>query len=359
MSSAPDYLRALAAEGGGSIPVERFMREALYHPQFGYYRRRVKSVGREGDFSTSPALCPAFGEAIARWAAAHRQEVRHSGKWHLVELGGGTGALAAQVLRSLGWWARRGLVYHLVEVSEGLRVAQQKRLARKGDVRWHDDIGPALEAAGGRALIFSNEFVDAFPCAQLVWREQENRWQEVCVGWPGEGIEPVESFGVSSAALSKEEFSALDPAAFGVLRDGQRVELHLAYRQWLARCALSLRAGRLLTIDYGDRMPTLYHRCPRGTLRAYCRHLRFEGLEIYRRLGQQDLTADVNFTDLENWGAQCGFHSAGFESQAAFLRRWLPARRCANSQNDPALSYLLDEAGPGGAFKTLEQTRLL
>jgi SAM-dependent MidA family methyltransferase len=359
LNSASDYLRTLAAEYGGAIPAERFMEEALYHPRFGYYARQVRSVGRGGDFSTSATMHPALGTAVAAWARRHRAEVRQrSGQWHLIELGGGTGELAESVLRALGWWPRRGLNYHLIEVSAGLRAEQQRRLQGWTNLRWHRDIEAALEAAAGQALIFSNEFADAFPCVQLRWDGTLKTWREARVGWEENSGEPVESF-EPWAPLSDcaKICSALDAAQAADLIDGQRIELPLSYRRWLERWTPLLRAGRMLTLDYGDRFPALYWRRPRGTLRAYCRHQRFEGLEVYRRFGQQDLTADVNFTDLEIWGARCGLAAAGFQTQRDFLRQWLPEPQLQRAPFDPALAYLLDEDGPGGAFKALEQVK--
>ena len=128
------------------------MQEALYHPQFGYYARRVGTVGVKGDFSTSATLHPALGQG-------------HRG------LGGGSsrggfapGGVAPHrtgrrdrpgLLRRFGGRCRggrgRGLRYHLVEISEGLRATQRERLRHLGNkVRWHADIGSALAAARRR-----------------------------------------------------------------------------------------------------------------------------------------------------------------------------------------------------------------
>ena len=103
--------------------------------------------------------------------------------------------------------------------------------------------------------------------------------------------------------------------------------MHLSYRRWLEECVGAWQHGRLLTIDYGDVPPALYRRRPHGTLRAYCRHQRFVGREVYQRFGQQDLTADVNFADLQRWGEALGLKGDPPSTQADFLRRWLPARR--------------------------------
>ncbi len=342
------YLRTLIASEGGSISVERFMQEALYHPRFGYYARRVGTVGRTGDFSTSATLHPVVGEAVAAWAHHGKPEVAQRGRWHLVELGGGTGELAGDVLQSLGWRGRFGLRYHLVEVSAPLRKQQQQRLGTGGRVRWHETIEAALDAADGRALIFSNEFVDAFPCGQ--WTRETAEWREVRVAWPDGQEHPEETTAAWSGPLPSAAGQALASTR-------QRVEAHPAYRRWLAAWAGRWRAGRMLTIDYGDRLPALYHRQPHGTLRAYCRHQRFAGAEIYRRFGQQDLTADVNFSDLQTWGEESGWETTAFLTQAEFLRRWLPARRVDQCGGDPRATFLLDPAGAGGAFKVLEQRR--
>ena len=138
---------------------------------------------------------------------------------------------------------------------------------------------------------------------------------------------------------------------------GQRVELHPAYQRWLAEWLPHWKTGRLLTIDYGDTPPGLHYRQPRGTLRAYCHHQRFTGMEVYQRFGQQDITADVNFADLKRWGEASGLVTDHYGTQADFLRRWLPLRVLRRTEDDPALAFLLDADGAGGAFKVLDQKR--
>ena len=352
-------LHAILAEAGGAMSVESFMRAALYHPIHGYYSRRVRAIGRHGDFSTAATLHGALGQAVAAWAASHRAEVTRRGRWHLIELGGGGGELAAEIRRALGWWAAAGLQYHLVEISAPLRAVQQRRLGGSRNVDWHGEIDSALEAAGGRALIFSNEFVDAFPCVQLSWDGEVDSWREIWVEWPAASEHPVEQLRIWSPAVAGPGH----PSA-SVLSDtirfppGQRVEIHLGYQRWLAEWMPRWHAGRLLTIDYGDTVADLYHRRPHGSLRAYCHHQRFVGPEIYQRFGQQDLTADVNFTDLQAWGYSLGLATDRFGTQAEFIAQWLPRRWQAHVHGEAALAYLLDPAGAGSAFKTLDQVRL-
>lgn len=353
MTAAEGALRDRIDAAGGSMSFEEFMRWALYDPAHGYYARRVRTVGAKGDFSTAATLGPALAASVAAWAAHHRP----GGRWHLVELGPGSGELAAGVLRWLGWWARRGLRYHLVEVSEGLRETQKKRLGRwDGRVVWHGTLVEALGAAGGEALIFSNEFVDAFPCARWVL-DAGGRWREGRVAWPDGAAWPADVLGEEVPEATRAVASVTAAHAAPWFAAGQAAEVFLSYREWQRTQLAGWRRGRMLTVDYGDKLPFLYDRRPRGTLRAYCRQLRFEGAEIYARVGQQDLTADVNFTDLQRWGNDLGLMTVFSGTQAGFLNHWLPAAARDEAGRDARLAAMFDPDGAGGAFRVLEQVR--
>ena len=95
----------------------------------------------------------------------------------------------------------------------------------------------------------------------------------------------------------------------GDFRPGQRVEIHESYRHWLRGWASEWTSGSMLTIDYGDTMPGLYHRRTAGTIRGYAHHQRLTGLEIYQAPGRLDLTADVNYSDLQKWGEDLGWRT--------------------------------------------------
>ena len=110
----------------------------------------------------------------------------------------------------------------------------------------------------------------------------------------------------------------------------------------------------MLTLDYGDVFPQLYHRKPHGTLRAYLHHQVMTGAQVYENMGRQDITADVNFTDLMRCGESLGWRNAPLQNQRQFLQRHLRAfeKRAAT---DVALAFLSDEHGAGEAFKVLIQ----
>ncbi len=332
------FLRDLQQECGDSIPFERYMQEALYHPAFGYYSAQIRNVGPSGDFSTSASLDPDLGRAIAAWI---EDQAQHLG-WHLVpviEIGAGSGALARSVLRHLNWKTRWRVNYKIHETSPVLRKLQERTLRWRG-VRWVSSLEETLKQNGGRALIFSNELVDAFPCR--LFQKSREGWQELGLSISKEGTLSEKIVGAAPPDSWFEQFASLP--------EGQRVERLDSYRQWLKDWSPFWKEGSLLSIDYGDIVENLYHRRPRGSLRAYYRHQRLTGRELYARFGKQDLTTDVNFTDLIQWGGELGWKNAPLLTQGEFTALW--GRKKVSKKT--TLSPLPSEAAD--AFKVLEQT---
>ena len=308
---------------------DHFMAAALHDPHQGYYARRIRGVGQHGDFTTTSAISPALGKAIAAWAD---QSLRHEGCRDLIELGPGEGSLAESVLKQLPWHRRLRIRLHLVETSSALRQKQQGLLGNR--VHWHNTVEEALKSCGGNACIYSNEFADAFPVRRF--RKSANKWEELFLLPDQERWSPVESLPHSTL------FKRLWP-------NHQIIEVHGSYRDWLGNMLPHWREGRLLTIDYGARDQDLYHRQPHGSLRAYFHHQCLRGPETYARPGHQDLTSDINFSDLIDW-SQPATELIALTPQSEFLAAF------ADPAN-PADQYAIDPAGPGTAFLCLDQRR--
>lgn len=314
------------------------MARALYEPGRGYYAHHIREVGRRGDFSTSATLGEELGQGLARWIRRRAGELGWRGRIPVIEVGPGTGALARGIWRSFPFLQRLWLDIHLVETSPPLREVQQRTL-RGCRVTWHKDMASALKATGGRALIYSNELVDAFPCRCFVRHPGE--WKELALLEDRTGEEGF-------LDVSEGDLASLRSTGFTMfpgLRDGQRIEVHAAWRSWLETWGRAWTGGRMVTIDYGYRADPPPRLPLSGTLRAYFRQMRLEGGEIYRRAGQQDLTADVNFTDIQEWGEARGWHTKYLMTQAEWLRKWDPS----------ASGRLADGRDAGGEFLVLEQ----
>jgi SAM-dependent MidA family methyltransferase len=333
------WLAEVVRSEGGRVSFERFMELALYHPVHGYYTGQVSSLGRTGDFSTAVTMSDSLVRSIAAWVKAEAKQFSMP-VTQIIELGGGNGRLAAGIIRSFRPWAP--VRYQIVEISKTLRQAQEQEL-RGRRVRWTESVETALTNAAGTAILISNEFVDAFPC---------RRFELVAGGWR-------EIFLVLQDKLWTEE--RIEPAdrpqssTFGVhFGDGQRVETFHSYRNWMRNLDRHFRQGSMLTIDYGGSPGEIYHRRPAGTMRAFFRHQRIDGMEIYLRPGRQDLTADVNFTDLKIWGEELRLETIQLITQAEFIHRWSNPKSKTEKLAD---QFVADQSGMGSAFKVLHQRR--
>ncbi len=323
------FLLHLQKSLGGCVPFDRWMHEALYHASYGYYTANIREFGRRGDFTTWPTLNDSLGCAIGRWILRNKP----SGRLNVIEIGAGSGELAASVIKAIGWWNRPR--YHIVEISPHLRRAQQKRLGSRA--LWHVSVAEALTASRGAALIVSNELVDAFPCR--IFRKDPEGWSELA-------LRIEESRAVEEWISRPLPVSSVFMHAWPV---GQRIEVHESFQDWRRGWLSAWESGSMLTIDYGDECPALYVRRPRGTLRAYAHHLRLEGREVYAGFGLRDLTADVNFSDLQY---QATVSHTAFSTLAEFL-----AKNDPSWLKDPAARALHAPGGAGEAFKVLVQTR--
>ena len=317
------------------------MELALYDPNHGYYTRHIPDVGPSGDFATALTTGDALVRSIANWARAEARHL-HLPKLNIIELGGGGGQLARGILRTFRPWER--VHYQIVELSGPLQKRQERAL-RGRRVGWQKTIESALAAADGRAILVSNEFVDAFPCRRF--ERAIGGWREISLSLDAELWR--EQLDPNSDTVESSAFSIECPP-------GQRVETLGSYRRWLTNMTRLLDGGALLTIDYGDLPAEIYRRRPHGTARAFFRHQRLEGLEIYLRPGHQDLTADVNFLDLRNWGEALGLVTVGFVNQTEFIQRWYGAKR-KRGRNNAAADYLSDKEAMGNAIKVLHQRK--
>jgi SAM-dependent MidA family methyltransferase len=292
MSTVRQALQSALDENGGAIPFDNFMAIALHHPQGGYYTRNVRTIGSRGDFTTVPQLTPALGEAIGQWLQGEAER-RGWKRFNVIECGPGSGALASAVIKSFGWLSKRKVDLHLVETSDPLRAEQRKRVHGT----WHATIQDSLAACERNALIYHNEFFDAFPCR--VFRKENDEWTElhlkVADGKLQEVFLPPTRPLPSSTALARE------------WSDGQRVEVFESVREWMRGMATSLQQGAMLVVDYGGATEKIYDRRPEGTLRAYRGQQRLTGDEVYELPGRQDITANVNFDDLTMWAREFGW----------------------------------------------------
>jgi SAM-dependent MidA family methyltransferase len=315
--------RRIAAAGPLGFP--EFMACALYHPEWGYYARTTRQVGREGDFFTSVSVGPVFGGMLARRFRDGWQEAGSPPRWRLIESGAHDGTLAADILTALGGLdaaALAGLEYVIPEPLPLLRAAQHERLRQFGR-RVRHVVDPAeLAAEPLPGIAFGNEVLDALPVHVVEWRQ--GRWHACNVGcgtdggfcWvPGEL--PAEPALVAALAVLGPGFP-----------EGYRTEVCTAHAAFLRPLLGALSRGRLLWFDYGMARPDYYHPArTAGTLRTFSRHR--AAADPLQAPGGLDLTAHVDFTAVAETCLALGCRLMAFRTQAAWLttvaRPWLLA----------------------------------
>jgi SAM-dependent MidA family methyltransferase len=347
----------------GIIPFVRFMELALYCPDYGYYERESDTVGRSGDFYTSVSVGPLFGELLAWQIAAWLEQLREE-RLQIVEAGAHDGKLAADILN---WLRRRrpGLFnrieYVICEPSTRRRQWQKHRLKDCGAVvHWiESDLSRCPGAFHG--VIFANELLDALPVHRLGWDAHQRVWFEWGVVWDGEQFVWARMDAVSNSLILPPLSADLD----SFLPDGFVLELCPAAAEWWRDAALALRSGWLLTLDYGlGAEGALAAHRNGGTLRAYQNHR--VSSDLLARPGEQDLTAQVDFSRVQHVGESLGLRTEQCESQAKFLveigeQFWPEADACgewttARKQN---FRTLIHPEHLGRAFKVLVQRRVL
>jgi SAM-dependent MidA family methyltransferase len=304
MSTVRQALQSALDENGGTIPFDTFMGIALHHPEDGYYARNIRGIGARGDFTTVPQLTPAVGEAVGQWL---REEAgrRDWKRFNVIECGPGSGALASSVMNSFSWLGKRKVDLHLVETSEPLREEQKARVR----ATWHATIEEALAACDGKALIYHNEFLDAFPCR--VFRKDADAWTELHLR--------VIDGKLTETFLSPQRPPPDSQAFEHKWPEGQRIEVFQSVCDWMKDLSKAWREGAMLSIDYGETTNDIYERRPQGTLRAYRGQQRLASAEVYELPGHQDITADVNFDDLARWARDFGWEADGIKSLDAMV----------------------------------------
>ncbi|MEH2139312.1 class I SAM-dependent methyltransferase [Nostoc sp.] len=352
------------------ITFAQFMELALYHPEYGYYSSDALKIGfKGGDFFTSPNLCADFGELLAEQFFQMWEILGKPIPFSLVEMGAGQGLLALHILKYHQQHYPEfftALEYIIVEKSPTLRQEQQQRL-QDLPVRWCN-----LEDIPPNAIVgcfFSNELVDAFPVHQFtletgelreIYITTDSNEKETCLSF-------VEVTGEPST-LKLAEYLDLVEMDFSqsAYPEGYRSEINLAAGDWLSIVADRLQRGYVLTIDYGYPASRYYNpRRSQGTLQCYYQH-RFHD-NPYINIGQQDITAHVDFTALERWGEKCNLKNIGFIQQGLFLMALGLGERIAalSYQKQPlsellqrrdALHQLIDPTGLGG-FGVLVQSK--
>ena len=299
-----EFIRQDIAAQGGWISFARYMELALYAPGLGYYTAGAHKFGEAGDFITAPELSPLFGRTVARQVA---EIMAHSAP-HILELGAGSGKLAADMLAELEQLGSLPDSYAILEISADLRARQQillrERLPHLLDrMHWLDELPEKFSGA-----IIANEVLDALPVHLVRWRDSAITERGVALAEHG--------FIWQERAIT--DTALLQAAQLISVPEDYVSEICLAARGLINSLAQRLDHGAMLFIDYGFGAREFYHpQRSSGTLMCHYRHHAHD--DPFFLPGLQDITAHVNFTDIAECGIDAGLELVGYTNQAFFL----------------------------------------
>lgn len=363
---------------GGWLSFERYMEMALYEPGLGYYSNAGRVFGHGGDFVTAPEMTPLFGATLARqvdvWlrlldeaaGAGPGRAVAARQAPAVLEVGAGSGMLAAQLLNALGLRGHDGLSYQILELSAERRQQQRQTLSNLApgmlqQVRWLERLPEDF-----RGVVIGNEVLDAIPVRIFEWHASQG-------AAAGNGSGQVFEMGVGLGVQGFEWAArpadpALVHAVDGLLPDDDRrwpspyrSEVCPAQQGWLGSMAEAMACGVILLMDYGFPAREYYHpQRSRGTLMCHYRHR--SHIDPFLWPGLSDITAHVDYSALVRMACARGLTPLGFLSQAGFLLNAGLLDELAALPREPdsfwfaqaqAVQMLLSEAEMGELFKVI------
>lgn len=351
---------------GGWIPFVEFMDMALHLPGLGYYAGGSHKFGEQGDFVTAPELTPLFGQALAAQVAEVLAQVAMSPAPTSVsasasavfpavlEVGAGSGRLAADLLPALEALGTLPDKYLILELSGELRARQRETIrqavpALADRVEWLEALPEKFSGC-----IVANELLDAIPTHAVAWRDEGA--MERGVTYDGECFAWAERRAQGALREAMERLAA--EAAIEAPYVG---EIGLAASSWVAEWGQHLERGALLLLDYGLSRRELYHSGRNGgTLRCHYRHRAHD--DPFWWPGLSDITSHIDFTAVAEAGYEAGLDVLGYTSQAGFLINCGLGELLAARQQtgDPAMvkaagavSVLLSPGEMGELFKVI------
>lgn len=302
-----EIIRAIN-ENGGWLSFARYMELVLYAPGLGYYTAGARKFGSAGDFVTAPEMTALFGYALARQLG----EIMSQSSPMVLEVGAGSGRLAADLLLALERMDQLPERYAILDLSADLRQRQRQTIAEAAPhllprVEWLDQLPDEFSG-----VVLANELLDALPAHLVRWEGHEIRELGVVCNETGGFMWNERSASPALLDAAREIAEECEPAS------GYQSEIALAARAWAAEWGHRLRCGALLLIDYGFPRREFYHpQRNAGTLMCHYRHHAHP--DPFFLPGLQDVTVHVDFTSIIAAAHGSGLELLGYTSQGQFL----------------------------------------
>lgn len=335
----------------GPISFARYMELALYAPGLGYYSAGSQKFGQAGDFVTAPEISSFFSRCLARQC---QQVLANLKQGDLLELGAGSGVMAADILQELEATQTLPEHYYILEVSADLKQRQQQLLKEKipqlfDRIIWLD----SLTNFHMQGVIIANEVLDAMPIHKFKIDKGIKEYYVAIKNnelvWQLDQADPFLEKKIKSLGIE--------------LTEGYESEINLMLNAWITSLSDTLKQGLILLVDYGFMREEFYHPDrDRGTLMCHYRHHAHDDPLFLP--GLQDITAHVDFTAVADAAEACALSVSGYTNQANFLLN-CGLSELVQMSEDPSeqlrlsqqLKTLLMPSEMGEIFKAMALTR--
>jgi SAM-dependent MidA family methyltransferase len=277
-------------EKEGPISFARFMQQALYHPEHGYYSSGHCVIGREGDYFTNVSVGPLFGQLLAKQFLEIWERLGKNDSFVIVEQGAHVGQFARDVLQAVQQGAPEFfdvLHYRIIEPFRVLQERQSQTLHEFGDkIEWQQTLIPF------EGVHFSNELLDAMP-VRLIRGDVEKL-----------------------VAVEGDKFVFVDRTISGKTSGRQTSARQNVFNQltleWLDNVAANLQRGYVIAIDYGSLDTQVEF-----SVQVRARHRLLDS--PFEQIGRADITKHVDWLSVIERGRTNGLSLAGFTDQHHFL----------------------------------------
>lgn len=343
----------------GQMPFDEFMHLALYAPQFGYYTGNLAKIGRDGDFVTAPSLTPLFGATLAE---ACIPVIANCDGACILEFGAGRGQLCVDILSALDSQNMLPEKYYILDVSMSLQAMQRAYISEKtpnllSRVEWITEMPNKFSG-----VVIANEVLDAMPVRRFLKKDGQLLEEYIRLDTT---TKDAHALGLITV-FDKPKDAALEEIlrpVFDELPEGYTSEVNVWARPWIKSIHESLDKGIVLLIDYGFSQQEYFHPDRHmGTL--MCHHQHKAHTNPYIHIGEQDITAHVDFTHIAEAAFSLGFHVAGYTDQASFLLSLGILEKLQHIQDtieytkaSMAVKLLTDPSEMGDLFKVLALTK--